>query len=460
VASRFAGSILTYPARAAFLWYLVLILAGSLVLLHPVCRAPGRPPITAGDAIFTATSAACVTGLTVRSTGHDFSRVGQVVILVLIQLGGLGIMTVTTFISLQLGGRETLRQRATIAETLGTKQADDLRWVLRNVIVMFLICEGAGFAILAARHLVHQQPWPEAFWNALFHAVSAFCNAGFALADDSLIPYQSDPVVTLTLAALIIFGGLGAPVLLDLRRHWRTPWREKWQHLTLHTKLMLVGTAFLLAVGTAAFLMFEGRNTLAGMPWDRRLLIAFFHATTCRTAGFNNVEVAALTNATLFLTILLMAVGAGPCSTAGGFKVSTFMVLTLRAWASLRGYPQLMVFRRTVPRALVDFSLSTVLVFGIVAILALVGLLALEQADRPHTQSHGLFLDTLFEVVSALGTVGLSTGLTPQLGPEGRAFLIALMFIGRLGPITFFHVLSHSRQSQHFEYPKEDVLIG
>jgi len=454
-----AGPVARYPARASFAWYLGLILLGALVLWHPRCGAEGRPPIGFGEALFTATSATCVTGLTVRQTGSDFSLLGQAVILLLIQLGGIGIMTVTTFITFRLGGHEGLRHRALLTETFGASPTTDLRSLLQNVIGLTLCMEALGFLVLAGRNLLEMPP-SQALWHALFHAVSAFCNAGFALPDNNLIGYQQDAVTCLTIAVLVILGGIGYPVLLDLKGVWGEGWRQAWQRLHLHTKLMLLGTATLLVVGTVLFLVLEWHNALAGMPVDKKLLVAFFHSVVPRTAGFNSVEIGSLNHATLLVLILLMFVGGGPCSTAGGLKVTTLMVLVIRAWKTFWGYRRVNVFGRTIPAEAIARATTTAVLFTSVVIAAVVPLLAIENPRAASAHPDRIFLDVTFEVVSALCTVGLSTGITPYLSALGQFLLIGLMFLGRLGPITVFAALSLAERRQALEYPQEEPLLG
>jgi trk system potassium uptake protein TrkH len=333
--------------------------------------------------------------------------------------------------------------------------------VLTRVIRCTLLFELGGAALLIGRFLFDHRP-AAALWHAVFHSVSAFCNAGFSLNDDSLMSYQGDPLVNLTIMALVIGGGLGYPVLIDLSRNGHGPWSSRWERLMLHTKIMLVGTASLLLLGTMSVLLLEGDGVLAGMPMGRRLLVATFQSVTCRTAGFNTIEIRGLTNATLFASMLLMVVGAGPCSTGGGFKVSTLSVLVLRAWSTFRGNRRVNVGKRTLPQQVSDRAGTTALLFVAVSIVALTGLLVVEQSEAPHTQvqSAGLFLDATFEVISALGTVGLSTGMTPNLTSTGRLFLVVLMFVGRLGPITVFAAVSREPRSASFEYASEEVFIG
>ncbi len=454
-----AGRVARYPARASFAWYVGLILLGALVLWHPRCAAEGRPPIAFREALFTATSATCVTGLTVRQTGSDFSLLGQAVILLLIQLGGIGIMTVTTFITFRLGGHEGLRHRALLAETFGADPTTDLRSLLHHVLGLTLCIEVLGFAVLAARNLLEMPAGP-ALWHALFHAVSAFCNAGFALPENNLVAYREDAVTCLTVALLVIVGGIGYPVLLDLKAVWGNGWQTGWQRLHLHTKLMLLGTAALLLLGTVLFLVLEWHGALAGIPLDKKLLVAFFHAVVPRTAGFNSVDIGALNHATLFVLILLMFVGAGPCSTAGGLKVTTLMVLVIRAWKTFWGYRRVNVFGRTLPPESIARATTTAVLFTSVVIAAVLPLMAIENPNAPGGHPDRIFLDTMFEVVSALCTVGLSTGITPYLSAVGQFLLIGLMFLGRLGPITVFAALSLAERRRALEYPQEEPLLG
>ncbi len=456
---QLAGSVTRYPARASVAWYFGMIAAGTLLLSRPFARHADSAPISWIDALFTATSATCVTGLTVRSTEHDFSRPGQLVILLLIQLGGIGIMTVTTYFMFTVRQRQSLRARAVVAETLGADGRTDLGVILKGVLWTTLIIQGIGFVLLLGHGLMEYSPGIAA-WHALFHTVSAFCNAGFALHDDSLVRYQADLVVNAVIGSLIVLGGLGFPVILDIRRHWQKRWWDLWMDLHLHSKLMLIGTAAFLVLGTVSFLVLEWDGILLEMPYWQRPLVAMFHSITCRTAGFNTVDVARLTNATLFISILLMIVGAGPGSTAGGFKVSTVMVLVLTSISTMRGYTRINVFRRSIPMPVVERAMTTALLFAVVAVIALTSMLVIEQSTLPHPKSQGLFLDAAFEVTSALGTVGLSTGMTPSLSTLGRLVLILLMFLGRLGPISAFIALSRAERSVPYEYPAEEPLIG
>lgn len=467
---QLVGSINQYPGRASLSWYAGLIVAGFAALyLLPGCAADGAEPISLLDALFTSTSASCVTGLAVRSTVGDFSLLGQGVILTLIQLGGIGIMTVTTFIVVQFSRGGSLRQRRVIAETLGAGENGDLRGILRNVLAMTGLCELVGFLILAAHNQLNYdrfaelEVWSsrgEATWHALFHSISAFCNAGFALHDQSLVPFADSVIVNLTIGVLVVIGGLGFPVVIDLWKSRQRPAPDRWASLQLHSKIMLIGTGVLLLVGFASFLVLEWNNVLAEDPIYVRVIKAAFHSVTCRTAGFNTVPIAEMTNAMLFISILLMMIGAGPCSTGGGFKVSTAAIIALRAWATFQGFTRVNLFRRTLPMSSVERAVATAMLFVSLGGVALTMILVIEQSDAGHQSNQGLFLEALFEVISALGTVGLSTGLTDKMSDISRVLLIALMILGRLGPISTFVALSHSERTEPFEYPNEEPLVG
>jgi len=456
---QLTGSVAKYPARASFIWYAGLILLGGLILRHPICHGDSERPISLLDAVFTSTSATCVTGLAVRSTEFDFSVYGQLTILALIQLGGIGIMTVTTFVLFHLGSQASLRHRVLVAETLGADASADLRSILMNVVRLTAFCELSGFLCLFAR-FVFDMPIGKAAWHALFHSVSAYCNAGFSLNDDSLMGYTNDLPVNIIIAALVIVGGIGYPVIFDLKRNWKGDWNDRWHGLHIHTKLMLIGSTFLLVFGSIGFLALEWNVAFADMSIGKKCLAASFHSNSCRTAGFNSIDLTTLSNASIFLSILLMAVGAGPCSTGGGMKVTTAALLAIRAWSTFRGQTRVNIFRRTIPTSAIDRAIATVIIFGLVAGAALTLLMVLEQSGQSHEFLKGQFLEGLFEIVSALGTVGISLGMTGNLTFGGRLIIIALMFLGRLGPITVFAAISRTENEDPVEYPNEEPMSG
>jgi trk system potassium uptake protein TrkH len=456
---KMARSLERYPARVTTLAFLALVLVGGCALRLPICSVSGRLPISWLDALFTSTSAVCVTGLSVRSTVDDFSLIGQIVILSLIQLGGVGIMTFTSFIMLTLGGSVGLRQQALMSETLGSRGVTDVRKILRRVFAVSLSIEFLGAALLWIR-FSFDMPWPRAGWYALFHSVSAFCNAGFGLWNDSLVGYRGDWLVNIVICGLVILGGLGFPVLLELLNQFRKSKRSAWLDLSLHSKLVLIGTFFLIVWGYTTLTILEWDNGLKNATASERILIPFFHSVICRTAGFNSIDLNDLTNASLFVSIILMAVGGAPCSTAGGVKTTTISLLVLNAIRRFQGFRNVSCFRKTIPQSTIERAAAATIVFFAIAALGCLFLMLIEQSGKSHRDQQDSFLDLLFEVVSALGTVGLSTGITPTLSSFGKIVIIVLMFLGRLGPVSVMIAMSRTRRPPKVEYAHEEPLFG
>jgi trk system potassium uptake protein TrkH len=448
-----------YPATTLFVWFLGLIAVGTVLLLLPICRASDAQPISLSDAAFTATSASCVTGLSVRSTAYDFSFCGQCVILLLIQLGGIGIFTIATLFYIRMTGRSKPEAHLVVEETLGAFPKDDLMKVLRGVVGVTLLIEGTGAVILIVRRLFLDTPL-DAIWWGLFHSISSFCNAGFALQDDSLSQSVSDPVVNLTIIALFLIGGIGYPVLRDVWHVPNHPRGSRWQRLTFHTKLTLAASVFLVVVGVIFFWVLERNNTLAGLSTGETFWATCFQATTTRTAGFNTLPIGELTNATLLGMILFMAIGGNSCSTAGGMKVSTVSVLVLNTIARFRGKREATLFGRRISKATVSQAAIVILVYMLIAGVGLILVVNFEEGRVPHSQSGGIFLDAFFEVVSALATVGLSTGFTAQLSEPSRGVIIFLMFAGRVGPLAIVTVLSRPMRDGEVNLPEAHPLIG
>ena len=456
---RMTGSLERYPARVSLYWYSAILAIGTTLLFLPVSFRPGREPISFIDALFTATSALCVTGLSVRSTAHDFSWFGQFIILALIQLGGVGIMTVTTFVLFQLGGRSGLRHRAVIAETLGAGPNQDLKWILGRVLILSLTIELLGAILLFIRFALTDH-LGSALWNSVFLSVSAFCNAGFALHDANLVPVRDDWVVNCVIMGLIISGGFGFPVMIDLTRTIPRGWPNAWYDLHLHSKLMIMASATAIVLGALFTLALEWDGVFASLPAEQKILPALFHSVSCRTAGFNTVDIGAMRDATVFLSIILMVIGAGPCSTGGGVKISTVALLIMQAYSRFRGRSHINLFRRTIPEESIDRALASVMFYLLVATFAFIIILVVEENHALAEGTRWQFRDIMFEVVSALGTVGLSTGITAAFSTMGKSILIALMFMGRLGPITVFAALALSRSKHTKEFAREEPLLG
>ncbi len=440
------------PARILVGSFLGLILAGTTVLSLP--QATRGEPLPLLDALFTATSATCVTGLVVVDTGTRFTLLGQLAILTMIQLGGLGIMTFSTLFVYMLGGRLTFGTRDVLQETLSQEPLLHLKTLLKTVFLVTFSFELVGAALLSLRFLEDMAP-AQAVYYGLFHAVSAFCNAGFSLFPDSFVAYRLDPLINVTLATLIVVGGLGFVVVLELIRRARGRTRT----LSLHARLVLMTSAVLIGLGTLVFLLFEEESTLGGYSWPGKILVSLFQSITARTAGFNTVNMAFLTNPTLFMLIVLMFIGASPGSTGGGIKTTTVAILLSMIRARFHTQEDVNLLNRRVPSAILSKAISVAFFSTVLVVLFTMLLLSTELAGLTHQQSRGLFLEILFEVTSAFGTVGLSTGVTPTLSNAGRALIILLMFVGRLGPLTVAMAVG-GQQRQKFKFAKENIMVG
>jgi len=442
------------PAQFLAFSFLGIIALGGVVLSLPLAAAPGRH-IALIDAFYTSVSAVCVTGLIAVDTPVDLSRFGQVVVLLLIQAGGLGYMTLSTVFVSALGRSVTIQERLTLQEALNVQDMEGLVRFAGTVLKMTLAFEGVGAAILAVRW------WPElggaeAVWHGVFHAVSAFNNAGFALWSDSFISWQSDVTVNLVVTGLIIAGGLGFFVWAEL-----IGFNRRQVRLSVHTRLVLLATAALLVGGTAAFLVLEWNNprTLGPMSGPDRLLAAWFQSVTARTAGFNTIDIGAMTAPALFVMMALMFIGASPGSTGGGVKTTTFSITLAALWATVRGSADTVIFKR---RLAVE-TVAKAFFISLIAFVALNGvawlLLLTEGRD---------LLKTLFETTSAFGTVGLSMGeagapvsLSAFFTPGGKMLVMAMMFIGRVGPLTLaIAVAKRARAQAKLQYPEGKILIG
>ena len=438
---------LRHPARLVPLAFLTAIALGTLLLMVPAARAgTGSAPFL--TALFTSTSAVCVTGLVVVDTPTYWSGFGQAVILLLFQVGGFGIMTGATLLGLLVMQRLRLGYRLLAQAETRSLQIGDVASVLKLIFVVTVSVEAAlALGLFARLHLGYGEPAPEAAWNAVFHAVSAFNNAGFSTYSDSLVRFAADAWIIVPVALAVIVGGLGFPVLHEIRRV------RRWHRWSVHTKLTLVGTLALLTVGTGGFAWYEWDNagTLGGHDLAIRWMGAFFHSVTSRTAGFNAIDVAAMEPESLTLGYALMFIGGGSAGTAGGIKVTTFMLLGAVVLAEVRGYRDTVVFRRRISSAAQRQALSIVLLA-----LGVVGIAVLVLSDLT---DHTLQV-LMFEVISAFATVGLSTGITPSLPPAAQGVLIALMFIGRVGTTTVAAALALRGAARLYRYPEERPIVG
>lgn len=439
------------PTRIVAGSFACIILIGALFLLLPVSAKSGQSvgPMTA---LFTATSATCVTGLILADTWQTWSLFGQAVLLLLIQLGGLGFMTVFTLFSLAMGKRIGLSQRLLMASTLNLTDMDGVVRVVRHALWGTVLFEGAGAVILSAC-FIPELGLGRGLWYGIFHAVSAFCNAGFDLMGESapfnsLTAYDGHPAVLFTVMALVTIGGLGFLVWEDLWLH------RRWRDLSLYTRIVLVMTALLILAGTLFFFCVEFGNpaTLGPMPLWKKGLNALFQSVTLRTAGFNTIDQAGLGDTSVAMSVLLMLVGGSSGSTAGGLKTATVAVLLLSVRAGLRGSPEVTLRGRTVSHGRVMNAVTLVLT---AAVLFIAASMALSLAE-------GLpFLACAYEAASAMGTVGVTMGLTPGLSFFSRVLLIALMYTGRVGLLSFsIAFLTKGRDGGRIKYPTFDIMIG
>jgi trk system potassium uptake protein TrkH len=447
------------PPALLALALLLTICSGTVLLQSSFTQT--RPTLSWLDAFFTATSAACVTGLVVVDTGSHFTFFGQVVILLLIQLGGLGVMTIGTLVLLALGQRPTTVIRHLLSGLASHRPTLRARDILGTVVSTTLTLEliGAGILFLV---FIGAHDAAHAAWLAVFHSVSAFCNAGFSLWPDSLMRYAANPVVNATIISLTIIGGLGFIVLVEIRlwvvsrlRHVEMP-----EHLSLHSRVVLTATLVAFMGGTLSLLALEQRNSLADRPGEEQVLIAAFQSANARTAGFNTVDIGALTNPSLLVLIGLMFIGAGPGSMAGGIKLTSAAVVLALVAQRMHGNREVRLFRR----AIGDLTIQRAVVLTVLASL-LVGVtvcgIEIAQANgSPPLARRGALLAVIFETVSAFGTVGLSMGVTASLGAFSKLLLIGLMFIGRLGPLLLMDFFAHRPPAPPIRYAKEELMVG
>ncbi|WDV32405.1 TrkH family potassium uptake protein [Streptomyces sp. AD16] len=439
---------LRHPAQVVVAGFATAVAAGTGLLMLPVARAgPGGAGVM--EALFTSTSAVCVTGLAVVDTPGYWSGFGQAVILALIQVGGFGIMTFASLLVLLVSHRIGLKARLTAAAETKTLGLGDVRSVVTGVVKVSLLLEAVTALALTLRFATaYDEPWPRAAWLGVFHAVSAFNNAGFALYSDSLTGFVTDPWICLPIALAVIAGGLGFPVLFELRRRFRKP--RGW---SLHTKIVLWASGVFLVGGSAFITALEWSNpaTLGPLDAQGKLLAGFFQGVMPRTAGFNSIDTSQMSPASWLGTDVLMFIGGASAGTAGGIKVTTFAVLFFVIYAEIRGEGAVDIFHRRLHGDLQRQALTVVLLS--VAAVAITTVVFMVFSDHTLDQS-------LFEVTSAFATVGLSTGITADLAPGLQLLLVALMFIGRLGPITVASALALRSRHRLYDLPEERPIIG
>ncbi|GAA4704495.1 TrkH family potassium uptake protein [Brevibacillus fulvus] len=436
------------PPKILVLGFALIIFLGAFLLTLPAATVDGLG-LSWLNALFTATSATCVTGLVVVDTGSTFTLFGQLVILSLIQVGGLGFMTFSTFFAFLVGKRISLRERLLLQESLNQVSMEGVVRLARRIMLFTIAIESAGGLLLGWR-FSFDMPAGRAFYYGFFHSISNFNNAGFDLMGDfaSLTYYVEDPLVNLVVCTLIILGGIGFIVMSELYEYRHT------KRLSLHAKVVLATTAFLLAFGTVLIFLMEYTNpkTLQPLSLVGKVLASLYQSVTPRTAGSNTLSIGDLQQTTLLLIIFLMFIGASPGSTGGGIKTTTFATLLGAVFSQIRGKEDVIFFRQRILPSMIYKSL-TVTVSGLFVVMLVTMLLTVTERGID-------FLMILFEATSAFATTGLSMGLTPHLSPIGKIIIMLTMFAGRLGPLTIAFALAQRKQKEYFRYPKGKIMIG
>jgi len=463
------------PTRTLIASFLILIVAGAGLLMLPRASTKQRASII--DALFTATSATCVTGLIVRDTGQDFSLMGQIIILVLIQLGGLGIVIFGVVFALLLGQALGLRGSVAMQDLLSARTLSQIGNMILFIFVGTILIEAVG-AVSLFRMWDDVPGWAgnppsvvQQWFYSIFHSISAFCNAGFGLFSNSLIGYNRCWQVYVVICPLIILGGLGFGVLYNLanisadriKRFFRKLFRRQYvvpieapRRMQLQTKIILSASALLIVVGMLAILLFERYAGRGESSQKVGFLGALFQSITARTAGFNTVDIKALSPSSKFVLILLMFIGGSPGSTAGGIKTATFVVIIMSVVAALRKRDTVEIFGRSIRLVVVGRAVTITVLFMAVLFFATFALSITESSNK----SNFTMLDIMFEAASALGTVGLTTGITPSLTGAGKLIIIAVMLIGRLGPLTLLAAVTFNQKPARYSYPEEVIIVG
>jgi trk system potassium uptake protein TrkH len=430
------------PPQLLIFVFIFFVLLGTSLLKIPIATVEN---ISLIDALFTATSAMTVTGLVAVDTGAAFTLFGQLVILALIQIGGIGIMTFAVLIFIMLGKKIGFQERLIIQQALNQTSVGGIILLVRRIVIFSLLIEGTAVLLLSYRW-IPEHGWLDGLYYSVFHAISAFNNAGFSIWPDSLMQYASDPVVNIVISFLFIIGGIGFTVLTDL---WYT---KEFKKLTLHTKIMLFGTLGINVTAMFVFFVLEYFNpgTLANLSLPEKLWASYFQAATTRTAGFNTIDIGAMETSSILWMLLLMFVGAGSTSTGGGIKLTTFVIIVLAVNSFIKGKPEIVVFSRSIHQNYVVKALAISTISLLFIFMSLFILTITEKAN---------FLMLLFEVISAFGTVGLSMGITGDLTVIGKGVIGFIMLIGKLGPLTLAYSLAKPPPAK-IRYPNEDILTG
>lgn len=439
------------PIQKILLSFLMLIITGMGLLLLPVSTTNG---ISIIDALFTSTSAVCVTGLIVLDTPVDFTLFGQGIILLLLQFGGMGIMTFSIAILSMMGGKLSIKWRFTLQSVYSDVSAMPFRNILVRIVLYTVIIELITALILLTQFIQHF-PLPEAIWHSIFHAISAFCNAGFSTFSDSLMGFHDNPIIVLTVATAVILGGLGFLVLTELTSPLTGSTRNFWRNLSIHTRFVLIISIILITGGMLLFLILEWTGALENQSLPQKLLTSFFQSVTCRTAGFNTVDIGNLRENTLFMMIGLMFIGGSPGSIAGGIKTTTIGIIAMLIVSRIMGKNDVVIWERSPGSDTIEKSTTLIILsFLFISFFTFI-ILSISSLHVEHT-----FLSILFEITSAFGTVGLSTGLTTLTTEPGRILMCIIMFVGRLGPLTLILALTSHKKEISIQYPEEHIMIG
>jgi trk system potassium uptake protein TrkH len=425
--------VLRNPARMLVLSFSGLILSGTFLLILPA--ASTQHPLSFVDALFSITSATCVTGLSVIDIGTRLTPFGQTVLLIYIQVGGLGFLTFSTLFILLIRGRLSFGGKDIIETSFSQRPIGTIAGLLKTVFVATVSIEAVG-AILLYLQFRNLHPGKDAVWFSIFHSISAFCNAGYSLYPDNLMRYTGNLYVSAIVGALIVTGGIGFVVFHDIGSMLFYKRRFSFAELNFHARLTLVVTSWLIIGGAVVFMILEYRNVLQAHDWPTKIIASVFQSITPRTAGFNTLDIGALTNSTLFFFIILMFIGGSSGSCAGGIKTSTFAVLLAFFRAQIHESPDVELLHRRVTENVVSRAIAVTLFSLVVILLFTFAVMATEFGDLRGAADRGSFLPVLFEVTSAFGTVGLSTGITPTLGDFTKVLLSIVMFLGRIGPLT------------------------
>jgi trk system potassium uptake protein TrkH len=439
------------PAQIILITFVLMIVFGTTLLMLPISTIKDVRLI---DHLFMVTSATCVTGLATVNLAESYSYFGQIVLLLCIQVGGLGIMTLSSSLTIFLGKSLAVKERLVLQDILDVSSLEGLVGVIVDIIKTTIVIEIIGAVILTGVFIYSGESFGTALYYGIFHSVSAFCNAGLSVIPDGLEGYKTNVVMNFTITTLIILGGIGFWVLKDIRKNQDkilTP-KKFFYALTLHSKIVISTTFFLVVIGTMVIFISDYMGILAQFNLTEKMMISYFQSVTSRTAGYNTINIGLMSSTSLLFIIILMTIGASPGSTGGGMKTTTFAIIVQSIRSTLLGKSTLEFFKRSIDSSLVLKSTALGIIF-LMSISLATGAMLVFESDKE-------FLAVLFEVVSAISTTGLSMGITPYLSNAGKILIIIMMYVGRVGPLTLVLGLSNATSGQGISYPKEKVIIG